>query len=106
MPDPPAAPPALTRAPRTGLSIRVADLDAHTFAALDAVTAALTTQIDQAQSIDTVRLFGTQTHLLNAIRSTHRSIRHLVVRDDADQDLAVDALTSPAYNSNEPSWPC
>jgi hypothetical protein len=83
------APEPLSRVPSTDLQIRVEDLDRRTFAAVDLVSARLEQRIDHSSSLDELRLLVTKNHLLEAMKSTHRSIVQLV---GTDQDLAVDAL--------------
>ncbi len=90
--EPAAAPTPLDRAPRTDLEVRADDLDARVFAAIEAVAERLGGALEASTSLAQMRRLLTQAHLLLAMKSTHRSIRHLVGLSDRDLDLSVDAL--------------
>ena len=86
------APRPLDRAPQVDLSASMEELDRRVFAAVDAVAGALSGRVAKSLSMSELHLLTTQVHLLHAMKSTHRSIRHLVARQEADLDLTVDAL--------------
>lgn len=83
------APQPLDRPPRTNLQIHVEDLDRRTFAAIDLICARLDDRVERSNSLDELRLLVTKSHLLQAMKGTHRSIARLV---GTDEELAVDAL--------------
>lgn len=88
----PGPPSPLSRAPRTDLQARVGDLDKRMFTAVAAVVEHLTGDIDESLSLDHMKLLMTKAHLLLAMKSTHRSIRHLVGLGQDQADLTVDTL--------------
>ena len=85
-------PRALKRAPRVDLQADMDELDARIFSALDAVIAEVTNRIGKSLSMSGLQLLATRSHLLSAMKSTHRSIRRLTGHSDGDLDLTVDAL--------------
>ncbi|MFP4355618.1 MAG: hypothetical protein ACLFUJ_10900 [Phycisphaerae bacterium] len=83
------APEPLGRAPQVKLEIRIEELDERTFQAIDAVAGQIQQRIEQATSLDELRLLTTKAHLLLAMKSTHRSIGRLVM---GSTETAIDAL--------------
>lgn len=86
------APTPLARPPRVDIAASAAQLDRQVFAALDAVADALRRRVDKSLSISELQLLTTSSHLLTAMKSTHRSIRRLAAHDAEDQASGVDAL--------------
>ena len=87
---PPPAP--LNRPPRTDLQAEVRQLDRLAFAAIDAVAGRLAAATEQSTSLDEIRLLGTRTQILLAMKGSHRSVRHLVAGRGEQMELSLDAL--------------
>lgn len=87
-----APPAALDRAPRVDLQIGMAELDELVFSAADAVAAALKARVEHSKSIADLQLLTTETYLLLAMKSTHRSIHSLMALGEEKLDQTVDAL--------------
>ena len=87
-----APPAALDRAPRVDLKISMAELDGLVFSAVDAVASALKAQVEQSRSMANLQLLTTETYLLLAMKSTHRSIHSLMAMGGEKLDQTVDAL--------------
>ena len=62
------------------------------FEALAAVVDHLIAGVNESLSLDHMKLLATEAQMLLAMKSTHRSIRHLVGLGEAQADLSVDAL--------------
>lgn len=90
--SPPQVPAKLLRAPCVDLQISPADLDALVLPAVDSVVSMLQTSAAESMSVSDLQLFTTQEYLLEAMKSTHRSIGGLVGLSDQDLDQTVDAL--------------
>ena len=88
-----SVPPApLDRAPRTDLEIRIQDLDELTFRAVDIVADALRDSVGRIHSLEKLRLAATKAHVLEAMKSTHKSMGHLIAQHGSADDLSVDGL--------------
>ncbi|GAG50144.1 unnamed protein product, partial [marine sediment metagenome] len=85
-------PTPLDRAPHVDLAASMEELDRRVFAAVEAVGGGLSQRVGRSLSMSELHLLTTEVHLLRAMRSTHRSIRDLMARREADLDLTVDAL--------------
>ena len=90
--EPVTAPPPLTRPPVTGMSVRMDELDAAVFGAVEAVSQRLLDAHDASNSLDGRNVLLTKSHMLLAMKATHRSIRRLLRRTQDDPDMAVDSF--------------
>jgi len=88
------APPAMPirRAPRTDLTASAKQLDDLTFAAAEAVAAALAEALEGSTSLDELHGLDTQRQMLGAMMATHRSVRRLAAPGAEEMELSLDAL--------------
>ena len=85
-------PEPLDRPPHVELAVSMRELDERTFAAVEAVAVRLAVGVGKSLSMAEMQLLTTKAQLLRAMKSTHRSIRRLVVEKGEDLELSVDAL--------------
>lgn len=86
------APKPLSRPPRTDLVVKADELDRLTAAAVAGAAKLLLSVLDRSRSLPQVHLLMTKVHLLQAMETTHGSIRRLVWDEAEELALSLDSL--------------